>query len=113
MSYCVCGGYLGSGGIDSYAGRWCKCANPKLLDSISMTSNSFTFIPTYQDYYESSQEQKELEFAYQRIKQLEDALRDMVGQLDCVCGSDYTCSMCRILSKHKELLEEINKEKEA
>ena len=29
-NYCKCGGYLGSGGIDGYAGRWCQCVNPEV-----------------------------------------------------------------------------------
>jgi hypothetical protein len=39
MSYCRCGGYLGSGGVDSYAGRWCNCDNP-LVDQVGTIASS-------------------------------------------------------------------------
>lgn len=38
MSYCICGGYLGSGGVDGIAGvRWCRCAQPKMVDMKPLT----------------------------------------------------------------------------
>ena len=40
MSYCKCGGYLGSGGVDGYAGRWCKCSNPVLTTTGTSTSTT-------------------------------------------------------------------------
>lgn len=83
MSYCQCGGYLGSGGVDGYAGRWCRCANPKLLDAPAMTSNSFTLIvPTYQDYYEPSEEQKELEDLRLRIKEIADNMEGVPKEFE-------------------------------
>jgi len=42
MSYCKCGGYLGSGGIDGYAGRWCQCANPTKQYIPTITSTEIT-----------------------------------------------------------------------
>lgn len=72
MSYCVCGGYLGSGGVDSYSGRWCRCANPKIAP-MSITTSEF-ILPTYKDYYEPSEEQK-------RIDDLETLLRDITKEL--------------------------------
>lgn len=27
-SYCRCGGYIGNGGVEGFAGKWCKCINP-------------------------------------------------------------------------------------
>ena len=40
--FCKCGGYLGSGGIDSYSGRYCRCANPIADNTVGYTSSKFT-----------------------------------------------------------------------
>ncbi len=48
MSYCKCGGYLGSGGVDGYAGRWCKCATPVQNNSEVMSKDECNH--KYTDY---------------------------------------------------------------
>lgn len=72
MSYCICGGYLGSGGVDSYSGRWCRCINPKLAP-LGMTTSEF-IIPTYQDYYEPSEHET-------RIEKIETLLQEISKEL--------------------------------
>lgn len=39
MSFCICGGYLGSGGVHSYSGRWCRCERPVLSDQTTISSS--------------------------------------------------------------------------
>lgn len=41
MSFCKCGGYLGSGGSDMYGGRWCKCQTPEVQDSCDIVGTTF------------------------------------------------------------------------
>ena len=47
MSYCICGGYLGSGGADGYAGRWCSCANPQLSTVQTVTTSEIKLNTSY------------------------------------------------------------------
>ena len=42
MSYCKCGGYLGSGGVDGYSGRWCRCVNPVANTPVAFSSNKIS-----------------------------------------------------------------------
>ncbi len=65
-NYCQCGGYLGSGGVDSYSGRWCRCANPKMATGYSFSSSKIVM-----GEYVSIEE---IENNKNRIKQLEQEL---------------------------------------
>ncbi len=44
MSYCQCGGYLGSGGVDGYSGRWCSCASP-IATNVVGTAGNVIYVP--------------------------------------------------------------------
>lgn len=75
MSYCVCGGYLGSGGADGIAGvRWCRCAQPKMVDLKPITFiQDLTPTPIHIDC-EPSEDQK-------RVEQLETLLQEITKEL--------------------------------
>ena len=60
--YCKCGGYLGSGGVDGYAGRWCNCANPVLADLTTIVSGDTItlydgFVPSVAEVLKAENEQ--------------------------------------------------------
>jgi len=37
-NHCECGGFLGTGSVDGYGGRWCKCVNPKPTNNATITT---------------------------------------------------------------------------
>ncbi len=38
---------------------------------------------------------------------LKEALREAVEHMDCCCGTEYSCSMCRFREKHAAIIAEI------
>lgn len=75
MSYCICGGYLGSGGVDGITGvRWCRCAQPKMVTTQLITMvQGLAPTPIHIDC-EPSEE-------YNRIRELEALLREIRNEL--------------------------------
>ena len=52
MSYCNYGGHLGSGGVDMYAGSWCRCSNPILAyEPIANTTITIDETASYEKSY--------------------------------------------------------------
>ena len=43
------------------------------------------------------------------ITKLKEALREAVEHMDCRCGTEYSCSMCRFREKHAAIIAEITK----
>ena len=43
------------------------------------------------------------------ITKLKEALREAVEHMDCCCGTEYSCSMCRFREKHAAIIEEVRK----
>lgn len=87
MSYCECGGWLGSGGIDGYSGRYCRCASPRMATSLVSTgvdlSVMFNKDVTIQDL------RKEVTSRDARIAELEKVNNDLVKKNVSILVMDY------------------------
>ncbi|GAG27449.1 unnamed protein product [marine sediment metagenome] len=77
MSYCKCGGYLGSGGVDGYAGRWCQCANPVMDDTQTVSSGQVTLTCTCSGCKELEAENKALREEVERLEEIEWMYNDL------------------------------------
>jgi hypothetical protein len=69
MSYCQCGGFLGSGGWDGYSGRWCRCASPK-----QVLGHSYATGALITGHYISTEELQSIELLRTRLASAEEAL---------------------------------------
>ena len=96
MNHCQCGGYLGSGGVDGYAGRWCRCLNPTMSNGLTFTSSQVVIVKDVRD-----QEIDELKSENKRLRE--------VLEMNLIPLFDDSCEGCR--EAERVAREVLNKEK--
>lgn len=98
MSYCVCGGYLGSGGVDSYSGRWCRCATTKQVNNLSITTTSVSLQPLC---VKVDPTQTEIDELKEQIKTLVSYMRTKIDQADWHAVADAAMDIRELEAKIK------------
>lgn len=128
MSFCICGGYLGTGGVDAYSGRWCRCTNPIVAVVPLQTSTNLTIqnqvneglhltLDKLKEGFKPKEEVKEARKLYGSIPldEFEEVIKEikLVGALSILieshCEGELTISYNR-LETDEEYIKRLKKE---